>query len=268
LGIHRSPGPSGSGGDACTPHAESPQVRIENRFATTEGYRWHLWTNRALKFDNGGRWVEAQSTGIDITERKQAEEALHASEQRFRLATSAGKLGIWDWDISANTLTWSDTLYGIHGVDQTTFRASVDAFAELIHPDDREYVKAAIRRTLETDAPYELEFRVVRPDGRLIWIYTHATVLRDDSGAPNRMLGATADITERKRAELDLRDRQERYELVVAGAEAAIWDWDVLAKRVIFSPRWSSCVGWTTTKSAITKTNGSAAFIPMIGSAC
>lgn len=172
------------------------------------------------------------------------------------MATSAGKLDIWDWDISANTLTWSDTLYGIHGVDPRTFRASVDAFAELIHPDDRDYVKAAIRRTLESNAPYELEFRVVRPDGRLIWIYTHATVLRDDSGAPIRMLGATADITERKRAELELRDRQERYELVVAGAEAAIWDWDVLAKRVTFSPAGSSCVGWATTKSVTTKTNG------------
>ncbi|HEX6034868.1 MAG TPA: PAS domain S-box protein, partial [Anaerolineales bacterium] len=68
--------------DSLTP--EAPQVQIENRFYTTDGERWTLWTNRALSFDANGRWLEAQSSGIDITERKQVEEALRASEERMR----------------------------------------------------------------------------------------------------------------------------------------------------------------------------------------
>lgn len=61
---------------------EAPEVRIENRFETVEGIRWTLWTNRALGFDDAGRWIEAQSTGIDITDRKEAEQALLEASRR------------------------------------------------------------------------------------------------------------------------------------------------------------------------------------------
>jgi PAS domain S-box-containing protein len=61
---------------------QEPEVRIENRFAAAQGERWMLWTNRALAFDDAGRWLEAQSTGIDITERRRAEEALRDADRR------------------------------------------------------------------------------------------------------------------------------------------------------------------------------------------
>jgi PAS domain S-box-containing protein len=179
----------------------------------------------------------------DAVERKQAEEALRESEERFRLATSAGKVGVWDWDVVANTVTWSDTIYSIHGLEPGTFGGTVEAFAELVHVDDREHVNEAIQRALHQDMPYELEFRAVRPDGGIVWILTQARVMRDASGTPVRMLGAMVDITPRKKAELALRDNEERYKLVLAGADAAIWDWDVLAKTVLFSPRWKELRG-------------------------
>jgi PAS domain S-box-containing protein len=133
-------------------------------------------------------------------ERLRAEEELRTNEERLRLATQAGKVGVWEWDIPGNRVTWTDSLYPMHGVSKDDFNASLEAFTNLVHPEDRVRVDEAIRGTLEDDTPYELEFRALRPDGQTVWLFTNAIVLRE-GGRPVRMLGATLDITERKRAD-------------------------------------------------------------------
>jgi PAS domain S-box-containing protein len=144
--------------------------------------------------------------------RRKAMEAVRESEERFRLATNAGKVGIWDWNVQANTVTWSDMIFEIHGLEPSQFKGTVEDFAALIHPDDREYVSQSIRRALHEDRLYELEFRAVRPDGNIVWIYTRAQVLRDAAGAPVRMLGGSVDITNRKQIEEALQQLNEKLE--------------------------------------------------------
>jgi PAS domain S-box-containing protein len=133
-------------------------------------------------------------------ERKRADEELRSNEERLRLATQAGKVGIWDWDISKNRITWSDSLYPMHGVNNANFDGTVEAFSRLVHSGEHSRVAAAIEKSLNDDTPCELEFRAVKPDGEIAWLYTNATVLRE-GGKPVRMLGATLDITERKQAD-------------------------------------------------------------------
>jgi PAS domain S-box-containing protein len=157
--------------------------------------------------DTQGNIVGASKIGRDITRRKRVEVALRESEQRLRLATQTGKLGVWDWDVVTNRISWSDSLYAIHGVRPDQFDGTVERFAALIHPEDQGLVSEAIQRTLDQDVPYEIEFRAVRPDGVVVWLFTNATVLRD-GGRPVRMLGATMDISERKRTEEALRQRE------------------------------------------------------------
>jgi PAS domain S-box-containing protein len=132
--------------------------------------------------------------------RREVESALVENDARFRLATRTGKVGLWDWDILTDRVTWSDSLYVMHGIDESGFDGTVRGFRALIHPDDRERVHAAIDRALAEKEPYELEMRAVRPEGRVVWLYTNASVLRDGD-TPIRMIGATVDITERKLAE-------------------------------------------------------------------
>jgi PAS domain S-box-containing protein len=141
----------------------------------------------------------ARQLGFSI-DRRRTEDDLRRNEERLRLASQAGKIGLWEWNIADNTVSWSDSLYGMHGVEKEDFDATVEGFTALVHPEDRTRVGDAIRNALTEDAPYELEFRIRRPDGEIIWIFTNALLLRSD-GKPQRMLGATVDITDRKRAE-------------------------------------------------------------------
>lgn len=150
----------------------------------------------------------------DVTDRKKAEEALRLSEERFRLATRAGSVGVWDWNVVSNQVTWSDSIYEIHGLKPDEFAGNVEAFAALVHPDDRSRVQRAVERALRGEAPYDIEFRSIRSDGKLIWIYTTAQIVRDQAGAPLRMLGSTVDITRRKEAEKALEQRTRVLEVI------------------------------------------------------
>jgi PAS domain S-box-containing protein len=167
--------------------------------------------------DDTGKVIGASKIARDITRRKRVKVELRESEQRLRLATQTGKLGVWDWDIATNRVLWSDSLYAIHGLKPGQFDGTVEGFTALIHPEDRSSVSEAIRRAVDNDAIYELEFRALRPDGEVIWLFTNAVVMCDGD-RPLRMLGATMDITERKRVEEALRQseanlRQQAQEL-------------------------------------------------------
>lgn len=171
------------------------------------------------------------ATGI---EHKRAAEALRENEERLRLATTTGKVGVWDWDIVSNRVSWTDSLYEIHGVNREEFAGTVEAFASLVHPDDRERVSKAIENSLQHDTPYQLEMRAVRPDGKTVWIYTNATVIRAH-GKPVRMLGGTVDITDIRRAAQALRDSEQRYRSVIEALPAAVYTTDAEGRITMFN---------------------------------
>jgi two-component system, NarL family, sensor histidine kinase UhpB len=153
---------------------------------------------------------EAVLTLRDVTERRRAEAALRESEERLRLTLDAGKCGLWDWDIQADRVTWSERVYEMHGLTPETFRGRREDFARVIHPDDAPRVREAIRQALEERAEYGIEFRVVHPTGETRWVWSNGEVLFGDDGTPLRMVGATLDTTERRRAEEALRASHEQ----------------------------------------------------------
>jgi PAS domain S-box-containing protein len=148
-------------------------------------------------------------------ERKRAEARLLENEERLRLATQAGKVGVWDWEIRKNRIEWTDAIYEMHGLHRGEFDGTVEAFSSLVHPDDRAAVRGALERSLSTGESYEAEFRTVRPDGETRWLYTNARVMSDADG-PYRLIGATSDITERVRAESARRENEIMQRLVEA----------------------------------------------------
>ncbi|HJW24316.1 MAG TPA: PAS domain S-box protein [Rhodocyclaceae bacterium] len=137
----------------------------------------------------------------DITERKQAEEALRQSKEDLELAVRGAAVGVWSWDVRTGKVMCSDRCSQLFGLERDCV-STFDEMLSRVHSDDRERIVAAIGRTLESGEEYNVEFRVVWPDGGVHWI---AAIGRDlyeaGSGRPVGMRGIGLDITERKRHE-------------------------------------------------------------------
>jgi PAS domain S-box-containing protein len=133
--------------------------------------------------------------------RKQAEEALRENQSRLELALRSGHMGVWHWDLIKDKRFFDDQVCRLLGIDQAKFTGTADELFNAVHPDDREFLKAALTRTIEQDVPYETEYRAVWPDGSVHYIIARAKLFRDETGQPVRVNGLSWDITERKRAE-------------------------------------------------------------------
>ena len=158
--------------------------------------------------DAYGKVVGASSIKRDITERKQAAEALARSQERLRLALKAARMGTWQWDVANNTLSWDEQLHELYGIEPGQQVTQYEHFIGRVHQDDRAFVIAAVQRALEGGGGLDYEFRIVMPDGRIRWLADQGRVARDPKGNPLYMTGVCLDMTERKLLEERLRQAQ------------------------------------------------------------
>jgi len=154
-----------------------------------------------------------------FADRRRAQEELREAEEQLRLATEAGRVGLLDWDLLADERRCSGAMAEIYGYPPGEFTLSYEEFIERLHPDDRERVRSTLDAAVAAGAPYELEFRIVRPAGDIRWLHAKGRIHRDEKRVFARMLGVSLDITEQKQAEEE-RDRLHSLE-VTALAETA-----------------------------------------------
>ena len=159
---------------------------------------------------------------IDITERRQAEEALKESEARLHLAQKAANAGIWDWNMHTGELVWNDECYRLFGYSPGTCTPSYELWSQALHPDDRQACHTAISQAIENDQELAHEYRVIHPDGSVHWLNSLGQTIYDRAGRPKSMMGICLDITARKAAEEVLRSSHEELERRVKARTAEI----------------------------------------------
>jgi PAS domain S-box-containing protein len=166
--------------------------------------------------------------------RWEAEQALEVSRERLRRGQIFANIGTWDWSPSGD-LYWSERIPALFGYAEGTLETSFESFLQAVHPDDRAMITAAIEASLERDAPYEVEHRVVWPDGTVRWLLERGAVIRDESGQPVQMLGVVQDVDDRKRAELALAERERQLREAQALARVGSWRADLSTGELTWS---------------------------------
>lgn len=184
-------------------------------------------------------------------ERTQLWQKLRESEERYALAVNAGKVGVWDWKLETNEIYLDASLKAILGYAEDEIENHLDSCCALIHPDDRETIKAAVNAHLEGLTPHvEIEHRMFHKDGSIRWVLVRGTAIRDSTGKPYRVTGTDTDITDRKQAQIALaiqrqqveqaleRERQQLRE-IIANAPIAIAMFDVQMRCLVHSQKWA-----------------------------
>jgi PAS domain S-box-containing protein len=170
--------------------------------------------------------------GQDITERKQAEEALRESDERLRLALDAARLGTWDWHTPSGRVFWNDEHHRLLGHEPGTVEPTYRAWAARVHPQDLPRVEALLNQTMARGEEYAAEYRIVRPDGTVRWVEARGRCHRDMDGEGVRY-GVLWDITERKHAEEAQRESEARLRAIISTLPVGVAVMDAAGRTVL-----------------------------------
>ncbi|WP_198507130.1 PAS domain-containing protein [Mariprofundus aestuarium] len=191
-----------------------------------ESIRWMEASWQSV-YDNQGKFVGLRISVRDISDRKKAEEVLRQSREAHEEAQRIAHLGHWSLDLVTNKLFWSDEIFRIFEIDKNQFGASYDAFLNVIHPDDREYVDKTYSQSLETRKPYNIEHRLLMQNGSVKWVNERCRTEYAEDGKPLMSLGTVLDVTDRKQAEEALRESELSLRQAQATAHLGSWTQDM-----------------------------------------
>jgi PAS domain S-box-containing protein len=202
-------------------------IEVETRFRRADReYRWFLARAAPLRDEVGNilKWYEVLT---DIEDRKRAEERSRESQARLEAAQRIAHVGWWERDFTTGHVSLSDEVCRIFGVQPLELPQWHERWLKLIHRDDRPRAAGAATAALLPGGPrYDVEYRVVRPDGSEPIVHSQGDVTWDEAGKPLRQFGVLQDITELRRAEEELRESEERFRTLVQFSFDVYWESD------------------------------------------
>jgi PAS domain S-box-containing protein len=205
--------------------------------------RWVFSLGAAVRDEND---VTQSIYGIldDITDRRKERQELESTRRQLEMALEGAKLGVWSFEPAAQSCWFSERaaqLLGLEGLEDGLMANAWD-LQKVIHPDDWDHFKAPYVGRFP-DGHLETEYRVIRPDGEVRWLYAMGTAVRDEKGRPQTIFGVNFDITERKRAEEELDSIRQRLDIAVEGAKLGVWTLDPRTGASWFSDRARDLIG-------------------------
>ncbi|WP_449445867.1 sensor domain-containing protein, partial [Ureibacillus acetophenoni] len=170
----------------------------------------------------------------DITNYVQYENEITEIKNKLELAQHTGKIGSWDYNVLSNEIYWSEQLYLLTGRDrEDASPVTLEEGLAYIHPEDRERYRTVLYDAMNNSTSYEIEYRILRKDNTLIYVFEHVELLLGENGRPVRLVGNTQDITERKLAEKKLQETKLTTENIYENLSLGIVSIDMITKRTI-----------------------------------
>ncbi len=213
----------------------TPESAFKNEFRLLHkdrSYRWILAT-ASLKHDDTGNPVRLMGAHVDITKQKQKEEALQQNEVVLQKAQSVAQIGSWWYDPEQMAPEWTDEMFQIFGLEPAKQALSYIDHKKHIHPDDWERFDRVVTRAMEDGIGYNLEIRLLRPDGEIRHVHSICETEKKTNGYGYKLIGTLQDITSRKLIEEEIQYSQKQYRdlfesfrdaIVVADTERTIID--------------------------------------------
>ena len=202
--------------------SEGTDYEIEHRaFTRDDSRRWVLEKGNVVR-DDQGRALRMIGVAQDITQQKEAEFRLRESERKLQKAQDLAQLGYWEYSYKEDSLDWSDNVYDIFGLDSAEVKPSTQAFFSGIHETDSGAVETFRDRDLLAQFPeQDIDYRMILPDRSVRWVHLESSSQFDNDGEIIGLSGTIQDITERKLAELELRQAKEEAEKARQEADIA-----------------------------------------------
>jgi len=208
--------------------AEGMAFQLDCRLRRADGeYRWHV-VNAVPIRESAAFITHWYGVNTDVHE-------LRERDARLRLGLQASKIGLWTWEMATDAVTWTPEAYEIMGVAPDAFDGTGRAFFALVHERDRARVEATVKASIRDHAPYQAEFRIVRPSGEVLWVQNQGETAYDPSGTPLRMLGAVKDISQRMRADLALKAREREMRTLADNIPAVVARFDHQLRHVFIN---------------------------------
>ena len=173
----------------------------EFRIVLPDGNLRYLKAFALVQRNDRGEPQRLIGINLDITAQKLAEEQLIKSDTHLKTAQRIGKLGSWEYEINTGKITWSDEVFRIYGIEPSPHPPSYDQLQRYIHPDDWEHFDNTVQTAVQLQQSYDLEHRIIQPNGSLIYVLARGEMIYDSSGQLTRIIGTAMDVTAQKLSE-------------------------------------------------------------------
>jgi len=214
------------------------------RFHSADGMYVPVLDRAFIQRDAQGRAQHMIGVMLDISAVNRAMEAQRISDERYRFVAMATNDAQWDWDLATDRLDWNECFAEMFGYDDRNVPRTVQRWAELVHPDDRQRVMATRNAAIKgAGENWSEEYRLRRADGFYASVYDRGFVVRDSEGRAVRMVGAMLDVTERKRVEEALRESEQRFRTLTQAVPQIVWTADPQGNVDFFNERWNEFTG-------------------------